>query len=58
MTGTLWINMSEHFFNNFISNTIHVVSSTGIDELQIIRIVMSNILSLIIVIAVSKIVKK
>ncbi|MFR6310932.1 CPBP family intramembrane glutamic endopeptidase [Anaerofustis stercorihominis] len=58
MTGTLWINMSEHFFNNFISNTIHVVSSTGIDELQIIRIVMSNILSLVIVIAVSKIVKK
>ena len=46
--------VAEHFFNNFIGNILHVVSATGIDELQIVRIVLSNVLSLIIVIGISK----
>lgn len=49
MTGVIWMCVAEHFFNNFIGNILHVVSATGTDELQIIRIVLSNVLSLIIV---------
>lgn len=52
MTGVIWMCVAEHFFNNFIGNILHVVSSTGTDELQIIRIVLSNVLSLIIVIGI------
>ena len=52
MTGVIWMCVAEHFFNNFIGNILHVVSSTGTDELQIIRIVLSNMLSLIIVMGI------
>ena len=52
MTGVIWMCVAEHFFNNFIGNILHVVSSTGTDELQIIRIVLSNVLSLIIVMGI------
>lgn len=57
MTGVLWVGMFEHFFNNFTSNVLHVLSigDGGIieaDNLQILRIVLSNILSLIIVLFV------
>lgn len=55
LTGTLWAGVFEHFFNNFISNALHVVTETGVDELQIIRIVISNILSLSIVIILAKV---
>ena len=54
MTGVLWVGLSEHFFNNFIGNFLHVVSSTGTDEFQIIRIVLSNFLSLGIVLVINK----
>lgn len=54
LTGTLWAGVFEHFFNNFISNALHVITETGVDELQIIRIVISNILSLLIVIFLTK----
>ena len=54
MTGVLWVGLSEHFFNNFIGNFLHVVSSTGTDEFQIIRIVLSNFLSLGIVLCINK----
>lgn len=54
MTGVLWVGLSEHFFNNFIGNFLHVVSSTGTDEMQIIRIVLSNLLSLGIVLFINK----
>lgn len=54
LTGTLWAGVFEHFFNNFISNTLHVITETGVDELQIIRIVISNVLSLLIVILLTK----
>ena len=54
MTGVLWVGLSEHFFNNFIGNILHVVSTTGTDEFQIIRIVLSNFLSLGIVLLINK----
>lgn len=54
LTGTIWAGMFEHFFNNFITNSLHVVTQTGADELQILRIVLSNILSLVFVIMIAK----
>lgn len=50
LTGTLWTGVFEHFFNNFIGNALHMVTETGIDELQILRIALSNFLSLGIVV--------
>lgn len=54
LTGTLWTGASEHFFNNFISNSLHTVTETGADEMMIIRIVLSNLLSLLLVLIVSR----
>lgn len=53
LTGTLWTGVFEHFFNNFLSNSLHVITENGADELQIVRIVLSNVLSLLIVIILS-----
>lgn len=58
ISGTLWVGLSEHFFNNFIGNTLHVVTETGTDELQIARVVLSNLLSLSIVSLVNHLMKK
>lgn len=54
LTGTLWTGASEHLFNNFISNALHMVTETGADELMIIRITLSNILSLLFVLVISR----
>lgn len=54
ITGTVWTGLFEHFFNNFISNALHVVTESGTDEMQIFRIVLSNILSLCVAIFVMK----
>lgn len=54
LTGTVWAGVFEHFFNNFLTNSLHVVTQTGADELQILRIVLSNILSLSLVMMIAK----
>lgn len=54
LTGTIWAGVFEHFFNNFITNSLHMVTDTGIDEMQILRIVLSNVLSLAFVLMLSK----
>lgn len=54
LTGTIWTGVFEHFFNNFISNSLHTITETGIDEMQIIRIILSNVLSLLIVLMVAR----
>lgn len=54
LTGTLWTGASEHLFNNFISNSLHTVTETGADEWMIIRITLSNILSLLFVLLISR----
>ncbi len=54
LSGTLWIGAAEHLFNNFISNSLHTVTETGADELMVIRITLSNILSLLFVLVISK----
>lgn len=54
LTGTLWTGVCEHFFNNFITNSLHMVTETGADEWQVLRIVLSNVLSLLLVLAAKK----
>ena len=54
LTGTLWTGASEHLFNNFISNSLHTVTETGADEWMIVRITLSNILSLLFVVILSR----
>lgn len=54
LTGTLWTGASEHLFNNFISNSLHTVTETGADEWMIIRITLSNMLSLLFVLLISR----
>ena len=58
LTDTIWAGAFEHFFNNFITNSLHMVTDTGIDEMQILRIVLSNALSLTFVIIISKLAKR
>lgn len=49
MTGSLYMGMSDHFVNNTIVNVFHVISDTGVDELQVVRIAVAQSLSFIIV---------
>lgn len=49
LTGSLYMSMGDHFVNNTIVNMVHVISDTGIDELQVVRIAVAQGLSLIIV---------
>ncbi len=49
MTGSLYMGMSDHFVNNTIINILHVMSNTGADELQAVRIAIAQSLSFIIV---------
>lgn len=49
MTNNLYMAMGDHFVNNTIVNILHVVSKTGADELQFVRITVAQTLSFIIV---------
>lgn len=50
MTENIWIGFADHLFNNTIAtNMLHVVSLTGVDELQIIRILFAQLISFTIV---------
>jgi membrane protease YdiL (CAAX protease family) len=49
MTGSLWMGMADHFVNNFIINILHVTSSSGADEMQVVRIAIAQALSFLIV---------
>lgn len=46
ITGGIWVGVSEHFFNNAISNLLHVVTVEGADQMQIVRIFFTQMLSL------------
>lgn len=48
-TGSLWMPMADHFFNNTIINLLHVVTNSGTDELQVIRISIAQTVSFLIV---------
>lgn len=49
ITGSLWMPMTDHFFNNTIINLMHVVTLSGTDELQVIRISIAQTISFLIV---------
>ena len=46
ITGSLWMGLGDHLFNNVIvTNLLHVVSNHDADHMQIVRIVIGQILS-------------
>jgi membrane protease YdiL (CAAX protease family) len=49
ITGSLWLPMADHFFNNTIINLLHVTTISGADELQVIRISIAQTVSFLIV---------
>ena len=53
MTGNLWVGLGDHLFNNTVAtNMLHVISLTGADELQIVRIMIAQLISFVFVLAV------
>ena len=55
LTGTLWTSLGDHLFNNVIAtNLLHLVSDTGADELQIVRIMIAQLLSFAVVLIIYK----
>lgn len=52
MTGSLWVGLGDHLLNNTVAtNMLHVVSQSGADELQIIRVFAAQLVSFLIVLA-------
>ncbi|MBO4903082.1 MAG: CPBP family intramembrane metalloprotease [Lachnospiraceae bacterium] len=50
MTGSLYAGMADHFFNNCIAtNLLHVQTETGVDEMMIVRVMIAQLLSFLIV---------
>lgn len=49
ITGSGFMAMGDHFVNNTLVNILHVVSTNGADELQIVRISIAQTLSFILV---------
>ncbi len=50
MTGSLWMGLGDHLFNNVIvTNLVHVVSSNEADSMQIVRIMIGQTFSFSIV---------
>lgn len=54
MTGSLWLGLGDHLFNNLASNLVHVVSNSEADSLQIVRILLWQLLSFATVVWVYK----
>lgn len=56
LSGTVWIGLADHFFNNcIVTNLLHVVTSGGVDELQIIRVLIGELTSFIAVVIYAKV---
>jgi len=50
VTGSLWMGLGDHLFNNVIvTNLVHVISDNEADSMQIVRIMIGQILSFSIV---------
>lgn len=55
MTGSVWMGLADHFFNNcVITNLLHVVTTTGVDEMQIARVLIGELTSFIAVLIYMK----
>ena len=42
---TIHVSEAEHIFNNTIGNLLHIRTSTGVDELQILRILLAQLMT-------------
>lgn len=50
ITGALWVGLGDHLFNNVIvTNLLHVISNGEADNMQIVRIMIGQILSFVLV---------
>lgn len=49
LTGSLYMAMGDHFVNNTIVNILHVISDTGADQMQVVRISIAQSVSFIVV---------
>ena len=50
LTGSLWMGLGDHLFNNVIvTNLVHVISNNEADSMQIVRILIGQLISFIIV---------
>ncbi len=55
LTGSLYAGMADHFFNNCIAtNLLHVVTETGIDEMMIVRVLIAQVFSFVLVLLIYK----
>ncbi|MGN1198026.1 MAG: hypothetical protein ACI4TA_10550 [Acetatifactor sp.] len=46
MSGSLWMGLGDHLFNNVIvTNLVHAISNNEPDSLQIVRILIGQLLS-------------
>ena len=50
-SGSVWIGLADHFFNNcVVTNLLHVVTETGVDEYQIMRVLIGELTSFVAVV--------
>lgn len=55
LSGTVWIGLADHFFNNcVVTNLLHVVTDNGVDDLQIVRVIIGELTSFAAVAVYSK----
>ncbi len=49
LSGVLWIGLIDHVINNTLIGAIHITTSSGIDELQLVRSIVSQLVLLSVV---------
>ncbi len=55
MTGSLYAGMADHFFNNCIAtNLLHVTTASGIDDMMIVRVLIAQVISFVVVVIIWK----
>lgn len=58
-SGAVWIGLADHFFNNcVVTNLLHVVTETGVDEYQILRVILGELTSFFAVLVYTNIKKR
>ena len=51
LTGSLWMGIGDHLFNNVIvTNLLHVISNNETDSMQIVRILIGQLISFLLVV--------
>lgn len=58
LTGSIYMAIGDHFVNNTIINMLHVISTTGADELQVLRISIAQSVSFLAVLVFYLVCKK